>query len=38
MIDFHIVSKRFSLKRKESVDGKVVSINKKEYGSRVDFL
>ena len=38
MIDFHIVSKRFSLKREELSDGRGISITKKESGSAVDFL
>ena len=38
MINFYIVYKRFLLKRKELSDGRVVSINKKEYGFAVDFL
>ena len=33
MINFHIASKRFFLKRKELSDGRVVSITKNEYGS-----
>ena len=38
MINFYIVSKRFFLKRGELSVGRVVSVNKKEYGTTVDIL
>ena len=38
MIGYYIVSQRLNLKRKGLSDWRVVSINKKDYGSAVHFL
>ena len=38
MINFHILTERFFLKRKGLSDARVASITKKEYGFDVHFL
>ena len=38
MINFYVLSKRFSLKREELSDARVVSITKNEYGFSLRFL
>ena len=38
MNSFYILSKRFSLRREELFDARVVSITKKEHGFAVQFL